>query len=41
MSTQVIIFSLIGVMVVLVAVAAWLIDARRSKHVADDDERVE
>lgn len=41
MSTQAIIFSLIGVIVVLVAVAAWLIDARRNKHVADDDERVE
>ncbi|MEU0315713.1 hypothetical protein [Nocardioides sp. NPDC006273] len=41
MSTQVIVFSLIGVMVVLVAVAAWLYDARRNKRVADDDQRVE
>ncbi|GGU13194.1 hypothetical protein [Nocardioides albus] len=41
MSTPVIIFALIGVMVVLVAVAAWLYDARRNKDVAEDDERVE
>lgn len=41
MSTQVIIFTLIGVMVILVGVAAWLYDAKRSKHVAEDDERAE
>ncbi|NYI76664.1 hypothetical protein [Nocardioides panzhihuensis] len=41
MSTPVIIFILIGVMVVLVGVAAWLYDAKRNKHVADDEERVE
>lgn len=41
MSTQVIIFALIGAIVILVAVAAWLYDAKRNKRVAEDDERVE
>jgi LPXTG-motif cell wall-anchored protein len=41
MSTQVIIFTLIGAIVILVAVAAWLFDAKRNKHVAEDEERVE
>lgn len=41
MSTPVVIFTVIGVVVVLVGIAAWLFDAKRSKQVADDDERVE
>jgi len=41
MSTPVVIFTIIGVIVVLAGIAAWLYDARRNKRVADDDERVE
>lgn len=39
MSTQAVIFTVIGLIVVLVGTAAWLYDARRNKRVADDDER--
>ncbi|EGD41589.1 hypothetical protein NBCG_04124 [Nocardioidaceae bacterium Broad-1] len=39
MSTPAVIFTVIGVIVVLVGIAAWLYDARRNKRVADDDER--
>ncbi len=41
MSTQVVIFTVIGVIVVLVGVAAWIYDARRNKTVAEDDERLD
>jgi len=41
MSTPVVIFVVIGAIVVLVGVAAWLYDAKRSKQVADDDERAD
>ena len=41
MSIQVTIFAVIGVIVVLIAIAAWLYDARRNKHVAEDDERLD
>lgn len=39
MSTPVIIFVLIGVIVILGAVGAWMYDARRNKRVADDEDR--
>ncbi|NGN91375.1 hypothetical protein G5C66_01300 [Nocardioides sp. KC13] len=39
MSTPAVIFTVIGVIVVLVGIAAWLYDARRNKRVADDAER--
>ncbi|MEI7058158.1 hypothetical protein WBG06_20190 [Nocardioides sp. CCNWLW239] len=41
MSTPVIVFTVIGVIVVLVGISAWLYDARRNKHVAEDDERLD
>ncbi|MFI5627515.1 hypothetical protein ACIA03_28930 [Nocardioides sp. NPDC051685] len=41
MSTQVVIFSVIGLVVVLVGIAAWALDARRNKHVAEDEERLD
>lgn len=41
MSTPVVIFTVIGVIVVLVGITAWALDARRNKHVAEDDERLE
>lgn len=40
MTTQAIIFTVIGVIVVLVGIAAWVLDARRNKRVADDEERI-
>ena len=39
MTTQAVIFTVIGVIVVLAGIAAWLYDARRNKRVADDEER--
>ncbi|MEU6138218.1 hypothetical protein [Nocardioides sp. NPDC047086] len=39
MTTPAVIFTVIGVIVVLAGIAAWLFDARRNKRVADDDER--
>ncbi|WP_328531449.1 hypothetical protein OG984_10050 [Nocardioides sp. NBC_00368] len=39
MSTPAVIFTVIGVIVVLVGITAWLYDARRNKRVADDEER--
>ncbi|MDQ4113659.1 MAG: hypothetical protein M3306_21555 [Actinomycetota bacterium] len=39
MTTQAVIFTVIGVIVVLVGIAAWLYDAHRNKRVADDEER--
>ena len=41
MSTPVVIFTVIGLIVVLVGIAAWIYDARRNKRVADDDERLD
>ncbi|MER7555563.1 hypothetical protein ABTZ46_01395 [Nocardioides sp. NPDC126508] len=41
MSTPAVIFTVIGLIVVLVGIAAWLYDARRNKRVADDDERLD
>ena len=39
MTTQAVIFTVIGVIVILAGIAAWLYDARRNKRVADDEER--
>jgi LPXTG-motif cell wall-anchored protein len=39
MTTQAVIFTVIGLIVVLAGIAAWLYDARRNKRVADDEER--
>ena len=39
MSTPAVIFTVIGLIVVLAGIAAWMFDARRNKRVADDEER--
>ena len=39
MTTPAVIFTVIGAIVVLAGIAAWLYDARRNKRVADDGER--
>ena len=39
MSTAVIIFIVVGAIVILGAATAWLVDARRNKDVADNDDR--
>lgn len=39
MSTPAVIFTAIGLIVVLAGIAAWMFDARRNKRVADDEER--
>ncbi|WP_177191535.1 hypothetical protein [Nocardioides luteus] len=41
MSTPAVIFTVIGLIVVLAGIAAWMFDARRNKRVADDEERFE
>ncbi|TQL69123.1 hypothetical protein FB381_3025 [Nocardioides albertanoniae] len=41
MSTPVVVFIVIAAVVVLVALAAWRGDARRNKHVAEDEDRLE
>jgi hypothetical protein len=39
MSTPAVIFTVIGLIVVLAGIAAWMFDAHRNKRVADDEER--
>jgi hypothetical protein len=41
MTTQAVIYTVIGLIVVLAGIAAWLYDARRNKRVADDEERLD
>ena len=41
MSTYVVVFTVIAVVVILIGVIAWINDARRNKHVAEHEDRFE